>query len=273
MSSFRPLFPVPDGAGQGFVPLLEGGDDAPPMDDGSGFTPGFRPLVPGRMGAQFVSPTVEAVAGESDEPEPVQVVDEAAAEPIAEPAPEPEGAEEPVVEDVAMHRAHDEGFEMGRLEGLAAGEQELAAQLEQAQRLIAELDTLRREIFQRTVTDIAAAVRHIAQDVVHRELFIDSSGVEALVLDVLDHVQSDDEIVIHVAPEDEQLMQMSAPNLLNVLGRDAMVRIQSDPALSPGGVKIETQLGSIDASVETRFAAFAESVQEWGAEEASDARS
>jgi flagellar biosynthesis/type III secretory pathway protein FliH len=64
-------------------------------------------------------------------------------------------------------------------------------------------------------------------------------------------------------------MQNEAPNLLNQLGRDASFHIQSDPELSPGGARIETQLGAIDASVETRFAAFADALAEWAGEEAS----
>ena len=99
---------------------------------------------------------------------------------------------------------------------------------------------------------------------------MDSTGVEALVIDVLGHVQAQDELVIRVAPEDEQLLQSALPSLMERLGRDSTFRIQSDPELHPGGARIETQMGSIDASVETRFAAYADAVDAWATEEASD---
>lgn len=270
MSGFRRLLPKSSGPSAGFVPLHDGGRSATPADDGSGFTPGFQPLVPGRMGAELVKSSEPREVGEDEsvepqaDPESAEIVVEEEEVTIVE---DESVSESP--EDIGILRAREEGFEIGRAEGLASGTSEITAQVERLQGLAAELESLRREIFERSVADVAAAVHHIARVVVHRELLLDSTGVKALVIDVLEHVQTKDEVLIRVSPEDWLAMQNEAPNLLNQLGRDASFHIQSDPELSPGGARIETQLGAIDASVETRFAAFADALAEWAGEEAS----
>jgi flagellar assembly protein FliH len=272
MAGFRPLLPPTHGDAEGFVPLHGRAPGPVGAPDSTGFVTGFRPLVPGRLGAEHVHgsdrdqdavqvPAIDAA------PEVPDDVTDAAPEVEVAAAPEPElPASRP--EDISLVRAREEGFALGRAEGIEKGEAEVRVRLERLETLLETLESLRRDLFERSVTDVAAAVTQIAAAVVHRELRIDSTGVEALVIDVLDHVRAEDDVLIRVAPEDLRHMQGVAPHLLEHLGRDATFRIDSDPGLSPGGATIETQLGAIDASVETRFAAFADAVQEWAGEEA-----
>lgn len=288
---FSPLLPVSTGRKDGFVPLHVDEREVP-VDDGSGFVPGFKPLVAGRMGAEYVAPPEGGVAADSVGPESEPVVEydptvesagastvESAEAPVAESADvaiaEGEAvdvlAEKKAEElDAAMRKAREEAFAQGLAEGREAARAEMDAKIARLEALANTLDSGRREVFDRCASDVATAVTHIAQNVVQRELLVDSTGVEALVIDVLGHVQAQDELVIRVAPEDEQLLQNALPSLMERLGRDSTFRIQSDPELHPGGARIETQMGSIDASVETRFAAYADAVDAWATEEASD---
>ncbi len=289
---FSPLLPAAVGSEAGFVPLHADEREAP-VDDGSGFAPGFKPLVPGRMGAEHVAPAEggggagESVAQESEPVEESGLVEESTGASIVESADAPtaESVDTPLMEvetadvvadseaeerEAALLKVREEAFALGLAEGREAARNEMEAKLARFEALANKLDSVRREVFERCVSDVASAVTHIAQHVVQRELLVDSSGVEALVIDVLDHLQVQDELVIRVAPEDERLMQDALPTLMEHLGRDSSFRIQADPELHPGGARIETRMGSIDASVETRFAAYAETVDAWATEEASD---
>ena len=262
MSGFRPLF----GDAAAFVPLQPAGSDAPLGETAPEFTPlyGKAAPIPQPKAPEPVQPAPES---EETAAEPAELHEPTASQPM------------PTVdesEDIALIRAREEGFAIGRDEGLAAAQAEVASRVEHLDGLISELTTLRATLFRNSVQDIGAAITHISERVVGRELAVDSSGVEKLVIEVLDHVQSDDEVVIRIAPEDERQMRNAAPSVLDHLGRDATFRIELDPALQPGGAVVETQLGSIDASVETRFTAFEESVRAWvteelGVEEPSDA--
>ena len=305
---FSPLLQASAGGKDGFVPLHVDEREAP-VDDGSGFTPGFKPLVAGRMGAEYVTPSKDVsgagasvgleseptsesgslaessdgplagssdgpLAGSSDGPlagssdDPIQESSDAPIEEVDTVDVMAEGEAEDL--EAALLKVREEAFALGLAEGREAARNEMDGKIARLESLANELDSVRREVFERCVSDVATAVTHIAQNVVQRELLVDSTGVEALIIDVLDHVQAQDELVIRVAPEDERLMQNALPKLMERLGRDSNFRIQSDSELHPGGARIETLMGSIDASVETRFAAFADTVDAWATEEASD---
>lgn len=243
MSKFRPLFA---GQGPAFIPLqLDGADGE--------VAPDFKPLY---GEAQPIPSKAPAPPLEAEPLEQVEEID-----------PEGLAPELPVEEDISLIRAREQGFAIGREEGLAAAEAEVADRMKNLDALVKELTSLRSRLFRSSVEDLGAAITHIAERVVRRELAVSSAGVQQLVLDVLDHVQADDEVVIRIAPEDERQMRNAAPAVLEHLGRDATFRIGLDPSLQPGGAMVVTQLGSIDASVETRFTAFEESVGDWVIEE------
>ncbi len=274
MSGFRPLLPTSDESGTGFTPLRGGEQSKKGHGGEAGGSAGFRPLVPGRMGAEVAESSTPGEETEAEgaemrpAPKPTEPLVQESDESGVEGELVSESTEEKLSREADLSRVREEAYELGRAEGLAAGSSEIAAQVARLDVVAVELERLRREMFERTVEDVAAAVHHIARAVVKRELMLDSTGVKALVLEVLEHIQTKDEVLIRVSPEDLLIVQEEAPNLLSHLGRDSHVRIQSDPELSAGGVRVETQLGAVDASVETRFSAFADAVAEWAGEEA-----
>lgn len=173
----------------------------------------------------------------------------------------------PLGDDEALRGVRDEYFEAGRQEGLDQGRAEIAGEVERILALGSRFDSLREEVFSRSVKDVADAVVHIARQVVRRELSIRSEGVEQLVLSALEHVRSSDELVIRLSPVDHEAFGDLAPMLFDRLGRDASFRIEVTPDLEPGGVVIQTEYGRIDASVEAQVKAFAESAEAWAREE------
>ncbi len=229
-----------------------------PMDLGGGGAPaGFDPMV-----GFDAPPAPEPEA--APEPEPA---DDEAAESAAG-----SGAHEPVEDadipsDVALMKAREEAYEIGRAEGLEAGQAEIAAALARVEDLLEQIDGARKELMARSVQDLATAVVHIAGGIVGRELAVDSDGVEKLVRSIFDDVRADDEVVVRVAEQDSWMMREAYPALLEMVGRDGEVRILVDPSLQPGGAIVETSHGTIDASIEAQLASFADAVEAWAEQE------
>lgn len=244
MSGFRPLWEVAP-AVSGFTPLKP----EPPAVEGG---VSFRPLLGMR----------EERSAPAPEPAEVEEVCEAPPESQEAPANEVVVADEAPA-DVGILKAREEGYAAGREEGLAAGQAAIAEQVERLTALAEQLEGLRRSIFEQSVADLGRAVRLVSEQVLRRELVAEASTVDDLVLDLLQHVRGDDEVIIRIAPEDEGLVQDAAPEMLDVLGRNASFRIELDESLTPGGARIETHHGSIDATVESRFEAYAETVSAW----------
>jgi flagellar assembly protein FliH len=233
----------------------------------TGFVPlqaprsGFRPLR-AQPAAGFAPLWRGAVVPEPT-PAPAPEIPPGA-DPAPAPSPEPDTGEEL---DVAALRAREDGYRDGLAAGRADAEAELAARLQSLDALAAALDSARARRSAALAPDIADAVTAIARALVGRELAVDSSGVERLVAGILDDLAAADTLLVRVSPRDEALLGAAAPRLLDRLGRDRSLRIQADPSLSAGGAVIETSCGDVDATVETRFRAFADAVAAWASDE------
>ncbi len=237
----------------GFSPLHEKTEDGfQPLDLG-GADDGFEAIGPwgGRSKPEVELSPAQDSAPEED-PQAVSQVFPAVTAPTEE-------VDLDEVTRVALEQGYEEGFAKGLADGQRKAQQ-LAGEVED---LLLQLQGLRAEFFNRSVRDVADAILHISNSVVRRELSFDSSGVEQLVIDVLEDATQGDDVVIRLAPEDDRAMKDAYPSLLEALGRDGTFRVELDGSLLAGGAVIETAYGSIDASVRTQLAAFGESVQAW----------
>jgi len=169
--------------------------------------------------------------------------------------------------DSALQSVKDEYFEEGRREGLELGRKQVEEELKIAQQLRSRLETLRDEVFARSVKDVADAVMLIARQVVRRELKAAPSSIEQLVVSVLEQVRRSDEFVIRLSAAEHKKLSDLTPLIMERLGVDASFRVEVDPRLEPGGIVVETDYGRIDASVEAQMEAFSDVVDAWAREE------
>jgi len=169
--------------------------------------------------------------------------------------------------DEALREVRDEYFEQGRLEGFEAGRKEVEAELRAAEHLRERLESVREQVFARSVKDVADAVILIARQVVRRELNAAPGSIKDLVVSVLEQVRRSDEFVIRLSADEHSQLSELTPLIMNRLGRDASFRVEVDPKLEAGGIVVETDYGRIDASVEAQVEAFADVVDSWAREE------
>jgi len=169
----------------------------------------------------------------------------------------------PEVHDGDFLQAREEAYEVGRRAGLEAGAAEVRERLESLTRMLEDVAGLRRRLFERSVEDVASATVEIARRMVRRELSVGVGDLEGLVKDILSDLRADDEVTVQIAPEDDRFMRDGYPGLLAHVGRDASLRMEASADVTPGGVLVETTFGTVDATVESRFEAFAETVDAW----------
>ncbi|MFJ4195824.1 flagellar assembly protein FliH [Pseudomonas sp. NPDC089534] len=188
-------------------------------------------------------------------------------EPEPEPEPEPPEIEEVPLEEVQpltleelesiRQEAYNEGFAIGEKEGFHSttlkvrqeAEVVLAAKVANLEQLmghlfepIAEQDTQ----IERSLVDL---VRHIAKQVIQRELAIDSTQIEHVMRDALKLLPLGvGNVRLYVNPQD--FAQVKALRERH----EETWRIVEDEALLPGGCRVETDHSRIDASIETRIA-------------------
>jgi len=188
---------------------------------------------------------------------------------VAEPEPEPEDISE--IEEVPLEEvqpltleeleairqeAYNEGFAAGERDGFHATQLKVRQEAEVAlQARLATLETLMGNLMapiaeqdtqiERSLVEL---VSHIARQVIQRELKIESSQIERVTQEALKLLpMGANNIRIFVNPQDfEQIKALRERH-------EEQWKILEDPALMPGGCRIETEHSRIDASVETRI--------------------
>lgn len=169
-----------------------------------------------------------------------------------------------------QRQAYEEGFELGRREGIEKG---AALVREKAERVEAILNLLARPLHQlddEVVRETATLALAVARHVIRRELRTDPGQVIAVVqrAAALLPVASRN-IRLFVNPLDAATLREGLPALQD--GQSAW-RILEDPALARGGCRIETENSRIDASLERQLAAIAVELLGGEREEDGDAR-
>lgn len=152
-----------------------------------------------------------------------------------------------------MEQRTREAWEQGRRAGDTAARKNLDDQVRTAVEglagTVAEVSATRSETIRRAEADTVRLAIEIARRVLHRELSLDSSALEALIKAAISKLQGQEIFRVRVHPDQEKLMR----DCLQQQGRGSGVEVVSDATQSKGGVSFEISRGTLDASVDTQL--------------------
>jgi flagellar assembly protein FliH len=147
-------------------------------------------------------------------------------------------------------RAFERGREQGALEAHRAAQQVRAGHLQRIGGVIENLQAALDELASRGADALLDLSLEVARQVLRRELTLGREAVlpavrEAIAL-IADHTAHPR---VHLSPQDYELVSAE----LEVDASHRGCRFVSDPSVPPGGCRIETSQGEIDATLETRW--------------------
>jgi flagellar assembly protein FliH len=154
--------------------------------------------------------------------------------------------------EAIQKQAYEEGFALGRNEGLAAARGQSQALAQRLQQLLTALARPFDELDQRVEQELAALAMQVARLLVRRELKTDPGHVVGAVreaLAALPVASRGVRVLLH--PEDAALVR----DLLTLNEAEQPWKIAEDPMVVRGGCKVLSDTSQIDASVETRLSA------------------
>jgi flagellar assembly protein FliH len=145
--------------------------------------------------------------------------------------------------------AYQEGFRAGDAATRKALEQETRAAVEAMAAAIADAAALRSETIRRAEADTVRLAVEIARRVLHREISVDPSALEALIRAALEKLKNQEILRVRVHPDQEKLVR----TCLDHAGRANAIEVTCDAALSRGAASFDIARGSLDASVEAQL--------------------
>ena len=153
-----------------------------------------------------------------------------------------------------LRAARQSGYQDGYRDGLVALEgfkQSFASQTTaQIGLLVQSLSAGMNDLQQDMARTLAICATHLARQIVRTELATEPPRIAMVAHEALDTLLlSARHITLRVHPDDHALVAQGAAEVLAARG----ARLLSDPSLTRGGCLVESDIGVIDASIETRW--------------------
>jgi len=148
-----------------------------------------------------------------------------------------------------IRAAHAAGLREGEVSGQRRAAAELRPVIERLCQSIEEISSLRARLRGEAERDLVRLALAIARRVLGRELTIDPEALHGLVLGALDKVKAQELCRVRVHPGQQAAITECLRKAMT-----AAVEVVADPACQPGTVILETERGSLDASVDSQLA-------------------
>jgi flagellar assembly protein FliH len=173
----------------------------------------------------------------------------APAAPAVAPIPEEGIVAEHQARLAALEReAFTKGYAQGERAGLEAGGKRAEAMLRRVAQTIEEMGGLRQSLVQETERQMVQLALTLARRVVHREITLDPELAAALAHVALERLGTSAPATIRLNPEDYTIVAQDAARWSG-----APVTVVPDPSIPRGGCLVESEFGSVDATIERQF--------------------
>ncbi|MCC6273657.1 MAG: hypothetical protein IT572_09360 [Deltaproteobacteria bacterium] len=142
---------------------------------------------------------------------------------------------------VEMERSKKEGYDLGYQEGLQQG-------LEILQRV----KELRQKLFDDNEREMVKLVFEIAEKIIGREFRENDKAIMNVIrLAISDAVG--DKIVVHLNPQDYEKIKKNEAELYQKIESGKTLVFREDETVKVGGCVVETDIGTIDAQLDTQL--------------------
>ena len=140
-------------------------------------------------------------------------------------------------------RARKEGFQKGREEGLAEVTEELV-----------KARVLKEKFFAENESEVLRLVMAMAEKVIGQTVQTHADAFRSVVKQALEH-SIGDRIVVRLNPADLARIRAEDTTFKSILDRTKQLYFKEDGAIGVGGCVVETEIGTIDAQLETQLKA------------------
>lgn len=185
-------------------------------------------------------------------------VEESVEQAQAEGIDEEETAEEAPEE--IRKRAYEEGFAQGEKAGFETGKQNADPIIGKVQDLLHEVDELWHHLVEKYEEKMIELIGRISEKVVHAHAAVDHDTVKRVIRDAFRMVPETAEVTIDIHPQDAEQIEAIRETFFDQIKTLKHISLTPDPSVSPGGCRIKTRFGEVDATLESRLETIRQSI-------------
>lgn len=150
---------------------------------------------------------------------------------------------------VEMERSKEEGFEAGRDEGLG-----------QATERLVQLETIKEKFYESAEPQVIQLVMTIAEKVIGKIVHENTDAIKSIVKQALESAIGE-KIVVRLNPEDHKGILANEAEYREMLDKTKRIYFKEDESITQGGCVVETEVGTIDARLETQLKAIRKALE------------
>ena len=168
----------------------------------------------------------------------------------------------PTATAAISHQDIEEAYARGRREALDDAGKDLVAAAQALVTAAEEISRLRESLAQNSSRDMLRLVMTIAEQIIRREVAADPQVVLSIIENALQSSVRSDQYRVRVNPADlEQVVQQKPLFLASISGLKNL-SIEADPEISRGGCLVDSDLGEVDATIETQLESIQQALSE-----------
>jgi flagellar assembly protein FliH len=152
-----------------------------------------------------------------------------------------------------VKKVQEEAYARGLREGRKEAQDELGQTVSALAEAAERLEGLRSDLFNRSRDDLVRLVMLIAEQVIHDELKNREDAILNCVTKALDEAMPTQEHHVRVNPGDLDKVNENKPLFLSRINGLKHITVEGDESVSPGGCVVESDVGEVDATVETKL--------------------
>ena len=146
------------------------------------------------------------------------------------------------------------GYQSGFEEGLTKANQENKAIKDELSQMLETLEKKKTEILNQFEGDLERLAVTIAQKIIIKELSIDETAMQSIILNAMESYRNQEWVRIRVSPNTAELLMKSDRNMMQVLREISdNVKIVSSPEMKDGDCQIDLPDRLIDAGADTQM--------------------
>jgi flagellar assembly protein FliH len=154
-------------------------------------------------------------------------------------------------------QAYEEGFQQGQKDGHEVGRRALEEVIKRLQDLVTTLEQDREGLFLQREGILLDLVLLVSEKLVARELSLHPEAIRQIIEEGFRQVAHQEGLRLLVSPLDYEVLQQE-----NLDSWSPGVELHADGTVSPGGFRLETSLGEVDGTRETRWSLIVQAVQQ-----------
>jgi len=147
----------------------------------------------------------------------------------------------------------NDAFQRGRQEGTSAVETKLDTTLRALTQALDEVNQLRAAVARNSNQDMLRMVMAISEQVILRSLEVKPEILLTIIENALRSSVDADSYRIRVSSQDFELVNQQKPLFLASISGMKNISITADTAITPGGCRVESDLGDVDATIESQL--------------------